>query len=982
MEISRGPAEKAGPISRAERASRPGNGPPKGKGPTSVGPARTDTARRSGACRVVALVLCLALFVQAQDFEQQVRSWVQARDFASLGQGVFYEQEKTRELFARLTRPEDAFLANALARALLLAGDPGPTEELRRRGTLLVPTTWDDTAFADDPDLLARRAAPTMMAAEDPRQENLACLQLAIRVGDPKAAQRMLQALGPEPYLEVLALESGGQARQALNLGARLQSSLGLELALLSAARQLAEPRLVDEHLGKARELLRGEAVPSFVLESVALERALEKGEPLGFDQFLQRHQKAWRHLEGLPVRQLATGEGRWLCLAAQIWVVEALRRQAAEADEFPVRAQLDYLVRRDLQQLQRLNRQAFEESFRLQPAQPHQYLDLWNPELALGLFRLELDTIRRLQSLGQPALARERLDMLLTPRVELEKRFDEATLAFQLAQYAMSPEVTPFSLVWNEGALARLLGVYHLERARAGLDYEADLGRARRYLGRTEGFLGLDDPRWVELERSHDHRLALELKAACRDFRPGLILALLELGEYPEAIELIERHVAESGGGPEAMQAVRMRYRAAYDRYSEQLLAQGRVQEALEVQGRLAQVEARAGLELRELSRGLPELAPAVEELRSLQSAGAQESDRTRFYLRLQEIRSHHPDYERLLAVRPVNFSKIQPYLPPDTTVVQYFPAETTLYCFVLTRESLEVRQSPVGRAQLEERIKAMRNACLRQDDVSGPAGELYQILIAPLDLGERPVLAVIPTGLLHYLPFGALKSPDGKFLIEQRALVSLTKSSDLEQLGRPVDERHRKLLAVGNPDGTLPGAAQEAEALSRKHPDSRLLLGPEATQARFLESARGMGYLHLATHGVLNANNPSSSYLVLAESGRLGVGDIAGLNLDGVRMVTLSACQTALAERAPGSELTTLADAFSFAGSPTLVASLWKVDDVATRELMLALYDGLGEGVSLARSMQRAELALLRNPATSHPFYWAPFVLIGDWR
>lgn len=951
--------------------------------------------------RTLLVLLVLALLVlparadELVSFEQKVRAWVQNQDYASLGQAAFMEPQLSRELLARLKLPEDKLLANALARALLLAGDPGPTEQLKAQNAYLVPTTWDGTALADDPELLTRRAIPANLAPtqSDPAQEKLACLQLAIRVGDPEAAARMLRALGGPPELELLALESGGRPAEALQIGERLPSSLSNELALLSASRQLARTREVDMHLGKARSLLRDEAVARFVVESVDLERDLEKGARLSFEQFLARHQQVWSHLDGLSPRRLATGEGRWLCLAAQIWVVEALRRQAAEAEDFPIKAQLDYLVRRDLELLQSYNRQAFEESFALQPSQPHQYLELWNPELALGLFRLELDTITRLENLGQAGQARQRLDMLATPRVELERRFDEATLAFQLAQYALDPTPpppgappSPFALVWNEGALARLLGVYHLKRARTRVDFDSDLARAKRYLGRYKGFLGLDDPRWVELEARPDRNLALQLKQDYQDFPPGRIQALIALGQQADleqAVQLIERQITDSGGGPEATQAVRAHYRPAYDRLSELYLKAGRVQEALELQGRLAQVEARAGLELQELSRGLPELKPAADELRRLGSPGADNPDRARFYTDLQEIRSQNPDYERLLAVRPVNFSRLQPLLPEDVTVVQYFPSETRLYMFVLTRQELAIRQVEVPRAQLEVEVKAMRAGCSRREDPSASAARLYQWLIAPLqaDLKARPVLAVIPTGSLHYLPFQALQSPDG-YLIEQKAVVVLTKSSDLEQLARPQGKIPTTLLAVGNPDGSLPAATQEAEELSRLHPGSRLLLGEQATNERFARDCKGMGLLHLATHGILNSKSPSSSYLVMAGKQRMGVGDIAGMDLEGVRLVTLSACQTALAEREPGSELTTLADAFSFAGSPALVASLWKVDDRSTRDLMLALYDRLGQGQNLALAMQQAQLKLLRQPATSHPYYWAPFVLIGDWR
>jgi CHAT domain-containing protein len=108
----------------------------------------------------------------------------------------------------------------------------------------------------------------------------------------------------------------------------------------------------------------------------------------------------------------------------------------------------------------------------------------------------------------------------------------------------------------------------------------------------------------------------------------------------------------------------------------------------------------------------------------------------------------------------------------------------------------------------------------------------------------------------------------------------------------------------------------------------------------------------------------------------------DIYGLKLRGMRLVTLSACDTAVGEREPGRNLTTLADAFGVAGSPTVIASLWKVSDASTRELMVAFYKGLKDKKSLAEALQGAQRSLIARPELRHPFYWAPFVLLGDWR
>jgi len=138
----------------------------------------------------------------------------------------------------------------------------------------------------------------------------------------------------------------------------------------------------------------------------------------------------------------------------------------------------------------------------------------------------------------------------------------------------------------------------------------------------------------------------------------------------------------------------------------------------------------------------------------------------------------------------------------------------------------------------------------------------------------------------------------------------------------------------------------------------------------------------LHLATHGVLNRRDPAESFLVLAAGERLRVGDLPSLSLGGVNLVSLSACQTALGERTPGAQLRSLAEGFSLAGGRTVLATLWQIDDASTPELMRVFYGGLARAQPKAEALRQAQLALLGDPATAHPYHWAAFVLFGDFR
>jgi CHAT domain-containing protein len=111
--------------------------------------------------------------------------------------------------------------------------------------------------------------------------------------------------------------------------------------------------------------------------------------------------------------------------------------------------------------------------------------------------------------------------------------------------------------------------------------------------------------------------------------------------------------------------------------------------------------------------------------------------------------------------------------------------------------------------------------------------------------------------------------------------------------------------------------------------------------------------------------------------------LGEIGGLPFNKVDLVTLSACETAVGNKEPdGGEVTTLAHAFSSAGATTVLASLWSVGDESTKEFMMEFYRQLAAGTSKAAALQSAQLKLLKSAKFSRPLYWAPFVLMGDWR
>jgi CHAT domain-containing protein len=204
-----------------------------------------------------------------------------------------------------------------------------------------------------------------------------------------------------------------------------------------------------------------------------------------------------------------------------------------------------------------------------------------------------------------------------------------------------------------------------------------------------------------------------------------------------------------------------------------------------------------------------------------------------------------------------------------------------------------------------------------------------------------------------------------------------------------------------VGNPTEDLPAAEQEATAIASSFQESTLVVGKAGTEAAVKRALKTQDYdvVHLATHGAFDRVLPLLSRLAFCESededGALYAGEILGLSLTS-NLVVLSACQTALPpqlteetqELVLGDELQGLSQALFVAGAPSAILTLWNVNDVSTSELMQAMYQQLQQGSEKRGALQQAQLTKL-PPLTDpdgfmyrHPYYWAPFVLYGDWR
>jgi len=342
--------------------------------------------------------------------------------------------------------------------------------------------------------------------------------------------------------------------------------------------------------------------------------------------------------------------------------------------------------------------------------------------------------------------------------------------------------------------------------------------------------------------------------------------------------------------------------------------------------------------------------------------------------------------------AAETLDLAALRRRLGSETALVEYTCLGDEVLAFVVTDEGIEVVRSLAGEravgealAQFRFQIGSLRHGAARVrshlDALTRRARHhlctLYDMLLRRVEgrIGGRR-LVVVPHRALHYVPFHALC--DGESYVVERREVSYAPSAGvlLRCLARPAARFDRALL-VGVADEEAPRVRDELRALAPLFPEAETLEDGAATLEALRERAPGRDVLHLACHGRFRPDSPLFSSLKLGD-GWLTVRDASALGLS-AGLVTLSACETGASAVAPGDELLGLVRGFFEAGAPTLLLSLWTVDDEATAELMGDFYTHLRGGSGPAAALREAQVRQFgRRP---HPFFWSPFVLTGRW-
>ena len=501
-----------------------------------------------------------------------------------------------------------------------------------------------------------------------------------------------------------------------------------------------------------------------------------------------------------------------------------------------------------------------------------------------------------------------------------------------------------PTALMWLHNDSSRALGA--LGRVDEAL---AAVQEAVRRAEELRGELVDADQRGAFLDDKQSiYRQAVRL--ALLDHRPDEAFALTERGRSRAFLDLLGSQTTLSKGR-----------------------TRGLVDEEVRLRARLAEARAivRESSDLEESERTGALVEAADRDYRAF----------------LERVRSESREQASLMSVEPVTLPEIQGRLPEGTTLLEYLVDDEEVIVWAIGRRRAAVVRIPGDRQTLVTMVREFRSAIANRSSlaaVRAQAEALYDRLLGPArERIEGDRLLIVPHGVLHYLPFGALRSPANRWIAEEFALATLPSASVLRYVADRTTGASDRALVVGNPDLgaglALPWAEREARMVARYEPGATVLVRAEATEAKVKGLLESAGLVHFATHGVLKESDPLSSALLLVpgagEDGRLEVRELFGFELR-ARLVVLSACETGLGKLSRGDELVGLQRAFLYAGTPAVITTLWKVDDRASYQLIRSFYSRL-EKAGPAEALRQAQRETLK--AFSHPYSWAAFTLTG---
>jgi len=393
-----------------------------------------------------------------------------------------------------------------------------------------------------------------------------------------------------------------------------------------------------------------------------------------------------------------------------------------------------------------------------------------------------------------------------------------------------------------------------------------------------------------------------------------------------------------------------------------------------------------------------------------------------------IQFLETNYSDYYDLkYADATISAKQVQQKLKSNEVTIEYVLNETDsvpeLYAFFISKNKISFQKINIDSTfikNIEESFRFMSNPgylFTRSDNTKEfvvAAYNLYTKLIEPFsEQIQNKKITIIPDGKLNYLPFDALltEMPDTSEVIKFNLLPYLIKRNSINyaysanllyKFNNPQRKAKNRLLAFApkyNADTVLfenerliltqlPGVQREVDLIASKI-KVNLFRNENATEENFRKHSNNYDILHLAMHAFINDSLPAFSRFAFAQNndnqpqtdGWLNTADIYNLDIN-ARLTVLSACNTGSGNLRKGEGVMSLARGFLYAGCPTIVMTLWEVEDNAGTKIMSSFYQNLKKGRSTDEALRLAKLNYLENanPRMAHPHYWLGYVSIGN--
>jgi CHAT domain-containing protein len=340
--------------------------------------------------------------------------------------------------------------------------------------------------------------------------------------------------------------------------------------------------------------------------------------------------------------------------------------------------------------------------------------------------------------------------------------------------------------------------------------------------------------------------------------------------------------------------------------------------------------------------------------------------------------IKQQNKNYYEL-TLKDFDIANLQARLKDEEAILKYIFTEQKLYSFLISKKNIEL-VSVSDKANILGSLKTCVNSLKNREQNYKPSFDnLKEFLFNKTNYSKYNKLTIIPDGALHYLPFEAL------ILNENMPLISYASSLLLyeEQKGIITNFKHLKVgaFSASNTNNELPKASAELKSILNIFNGDKFL---NASKSEFIKQANQYNVLHLAMHSDINKANPEFSSLNFygKNNNKLYISELYNESFK-ANLAVLSACDTGNGFYENGEGVISLSRAFNYAGIPSTIMSLWKVDDEATERIMTYFYKYLSDGETKDEALKNAKLDYLKNTTDEllkHPYYWSGFVLTGN--